>query len=109
MINAILDRFGSDSRGKLLDTLQDVTRSFGIDDLSTNRLSKSQMRSALRTARRGARRAASRTSAFASAHPRQVGVGIGAAAVAAIGLYAFARMHEGKDADMAEALPNTDS
>ena len=54
------------------------------------------VKSILGTAGRKSRRAASRTTAYVVEHPRQVGIGVGTAAVAAVGIVALARMYEKK-------------
>lgn len=122
MINTFLNRIEGRKTDRAVDMAQQMSTILPKDENLTNwigsalstakasGLSRSQLRSAMRTARKGARSAARRGSTYAMANPRNVGLGVGAAAVAAVGLYAFARMKETRDtrpADLSDPV-NTD-
>ena len=94
MINRLLTALNLRDEPTLRDRLRDL-----IDDRPSYGRS---ILSAFRPVRSGARRAASRTSSFVVANPRKVGLGVGAAAALAIGIYAIARSQENRTQDVRE-------
>lgn len=98
LMNRIDPRDSDRLRDKLPSVLQDDQSRWSAPDW----LSIASLSSALRPARSSARRAVSRTSHFAAAHPRKVGLGVGAAAVLAVGLYALVRSHETRKQEVRE-------
>ena len=103
MINAILDRLGYGNRSRMTNALNELSSVLGSD----KRFGRSDMRSVFRSAGRSARGAALSTRSYAAAHPRQIGLGIGGAVLAAVAIYAVARMHESKKDDAVETLPRS--
>jgi hypothetical protein len=106
MINAILDRlgFGNSNSNRMTDALNDLTSVLRRDKTLADRLKRSDVGSSLRSAGKSARGAALSTRSYASAHPRQIGLGLGAAALAAVALYALTRTRGSNKSDHSEEL-----
>ena len=69
----------------------------------------STMDSARQRGTRAAKRTARQATHYVAAHPRRVGLGVGTAAVAAVGLFALTRAYEKSRRDRLEAKPGTDA
>ena len=96
MIKSLLNTIDLRERPTVRDRLQDLLDDMGPDRSLSSRLFGTSYGSYFRPARSKVRRAASRTSSYVSAHPRQVGLSVGAAALLAVGIFAIARSHESR-------------
>ena len=109
MINAILDRlgFGNSNSNRMTNALNDLTSVLRRDKTLADRFKRSDVGASLRSAGKSARGAALSTRSYATAHPRQIGLGLGAAALAAVALYALTRANGSKENGAIEPLPRS--
>lgn len=110
MINAILDRlgFGNSNSNRVTNALNDLTSVLRRDKTLADRFKRSDVGASLRSAGKSARGAALSTRSYATAHPRQIGLGLGAAALAAVALYALTRANGPKKINHSEDVDTSE-